>query len=334
MKIDQLRRLRRAAAPTLLFWISIIAAANPVLAQSVRSAAVIAPTPSATVTASRNLERSLFTGKLGRPAIVTPAKPVASAWLWFVLGGLTAWNILLSYLVWKNFENFDRKTYRHSKKLKELEAKDITLDHRIDRRTTDIDELARKADFHEAILSQLQPDFRQMFPATESAQSTDLDSHSGQRALDSEYSQSFDAAFGQTSDSESSQSLVTEPWDSIIQSYRHSPEAFESYIIEKVSETEESLAGRRNSSQAPVLLKSATSANYWIFNGADQHTWLVPKHDLKLTPISYDTFQALFECQDYQPNLKLQILRPAKVSFNPASDAWELEIKGLVQFDQ
>jgi hypothetical protein len=256
----------------------------------------------------------------------TGVKTELPMWLWFVLGTLTVWNLVLSYLVWKNFENFDRKTYTNEKKLKALDSKNIALDHRIDRRSAAIDELNRKFESLESNLSRIQ---EQRSPSSKD-DNTALQAKKQSKSY--EYSPASHADFSQSSSHLSRSATSTEPWDSIVQNYNYSPQILETYIVEKVSETEESLTNRRNSSNAPVLLKHTNNANYWIFNGEDQNSWLVPKSDLKLTPISYDTFQALFECQDYQPNLKLQIMKPAKVSYNASTGIWELEAKGQVQF--
>jgi hypothetical protein len=319
----EIKLVRKMASLGLLLVLSGILSSNfdTVLAQE------ISPSPLPTAT--------------GSPSISTPPPPEFSEvqpsttvvkteiprWIWFALGGLTVWNLLLSYLVWKNFENFDRKTHKNEKKLQDLEAKDIALDHRIDRKTAPIDELTRKIESYEVALLDLQEQRSHASTIDNTALQTRK-----QPSSTYEYSQPSDSVFARSNDYVSSVSTSAEPWDSIVQNYNYSPQALETYIVEKVSETEESLTNRRNSSNAPVLLKHTNNANYWIFNGEDQNSWLVPKGDLKLTPISYDTFQALFECQDYQPNLKLQIMKPAKVSYNLANSTWELIEKGQVQF--
>jgi hypothetical protein len=316
----KLKFSQKMASLILLFLLSSLASASPTVGQVNSPAASVRVSPVQSVKKSPATAARRTTAVKGTPPIPT--------WLWFALGGLTVWNLLLSYLVWKNFENFDRKTYKNEKKLQDLESKDIALDHRIDRRNSDIDELARKVESYDAALSGFQSN-----SSSEPAFGLNAALESSTQTSDAEDSHSLDAEFDRIGDRHTSTSpVVTEPWDSIVQSYSYSPQALESYIIEKVSETEESLVSRRKNSHATVLLEHTPEANYWIFNGADQNSWLVPKSDLKLTPISYETFQALFECQDYQPNLKLQIVKPAKVMFNLFNNVWELEEKGQAQF--
>ncbi len=308
--------LQKMVTLVLILLVGSLAPSGAALAQSTRDQS----SPTKPVAGLRLAEASLQT------KAQQTNSPLIPLWLWFALGGLTLWNLLLSYIVWSNFENFDRRTYRNERKIQELESKNIALDHRIDRRNTDIEELTRRV---EALnLSSLQ-----------SGMLMDLDLEAGEASepqhvvVQEDSHSSFDLApdFGPLPLQPISTDL-TEPWETIVQNYSHSPEALESYIVERVTETDESLASRRNSGQAPILLKPSANSNYWIFRGEDQNSWLVPKNDLKLTSISYETFQALFDCQEYRPNQKLQIIRPAKVFFNFSTNAWELERKGQVQF--
>jgi hypothetical protein len=318
MEIKLVRKMASLSVSLLIGSIALSSISSMTLAQGASPSPSTAASPSSKAPSQQPGART------------QSSEPVPKAelpgWIWFALGGLTLWNLMLSYLVWKNFENFDQKTRKNEKKLQDLESKAISLDHRIDRKTAPIDELNKKIESHESALLELQEDQSQ--PSI--IDNTALQAR--KQPSNSEYSLPSEPDFSQHSNYASSYSAALEPWESIVQNYNYSPQILESYIVEKVSETEESLTNRRNSSHAPVLLKHTNNANYWIFNGEDQNSWLVPKSDLKLTPISYDTFQALFECQDYQPNLKLQIMKPAKVSYNSSTNAWELEEKGQVQF--
>jgi hypothetical protein len=322
----EMKLVRKMASLSLVLLLSSILGST----SSSSLAQQTSPSLPSTVTSSPSVQPPSDFSEV-RPS-ETLVKTELPKWLWFALGGLTVWNLLLSYLVWKNFENFDRKTYRNEKKLKDLESKDIALDHRIDRKTAPIDELTRKVESNEADLSDLQEQLRTLGAKRSPSSTIDNTALQARKQPTYEYSPHSNSGFSQSSVYASSPSASAEPWDSIVQNYNYSPQALEIHIVEKVSETEESLTNRRNSSNAPVLLKHTNNANYWIFKGEDQNSWLMPKSDLKLTPISYDTFQALFECQDYQPNLKLQMMKPAKVSYNVSTGAWELEAKGQVQF--
>ncbi len=315
MEIKFLRKIASLSLPLVLSGIALGSISSIALAQET--------SPIASPSGQRPSQQPNFSRTQTSQTVVKTEIP---SWLWFALGGLTVWNLMLSYLVWKNFENFDRKTHKNEKKLQDLEAKNISLDHRIDRKTAPIDELTKRIESYEAVLSE---------PHEQQSQASIIDNtalQARQQTSSYTYSSASEPDFSHRSDYALSDTASLEPWESIVQNYNYSPQVLEPYIVEKVSETEESLTNRRNSSHAPVLLKRTNNANYWIFNGEDQNSWLVPKSDLKLTPISYDTFQALFECQDYQPNLKLQMMKPAKVAYNISTSAWELEAKGQVQF--
>jgi hypothetical protein len=324
MEIKLVRKMASLSLPLLLSGIALSSISNMALGQETSPSLPLTTTTSPSIQVpSRPSQQPNFSRTQPSKTVVKTEIP---KWLWLALGGLTAWNLLISYLVWKNFENFDRKTYKNEKKLQDLEAKSIALDHRIDRKTAPIDELTRRIESYEVALSELQE------PRSQSSTIDNTTLQTSKQPSNYTYSSPSEPDFLEPSDYALSYSASLEPWESIVQNYNNSPQILESYVVEKVSETEESLTNRRNSSHAPVFLKHTNNANYWIFNGEDRNSWLVPKSELKLTPISYDTFQALFECQDYQPNLKLQIMKPAKVSYNSSTNAWKLEEKGQVQF--
>jgi hypothetical protein len=116
----------------------------------------------------------------------------------------------------------------------------------------------------------------------------------------------------------------------IVKRYNTNPSSIES-TAEGVSETEDSIyRRRRDSSITQATLRSVSNYSYWVVTDADGGHWLVPKTGLKLNPMNFDTFQALFQFQG-QPEDKLQLVKPAKVT--PAGNSeWELFERGEVQF--
>jgi hypothetical protein len=252
-------------------------------------------------------------------------------WIYLLLSLLGVWNVTLTYLTWRNFSESRKKSHQVSKKLKDLEAKDNALDQRISRRSIAIDELKGQVSSHKKTLELVQI---QSQPKSTRADNYDFESKN-KPANYSNNEPFVSQNYGYTSRSSNyiqPVQAVGEPWDSIVQNYNLSPQTLESYIVERVSESEESVANRRDDSNAAVFLKLANNYSYWIFAGEDRNYWLTPKSDLKITPMGFDTLQALFECPEYQQGSKIQMIKPAKVAQNSSSGGWDLLEKGQVQF--
>jgi hypothetical protein len=248
--------------------------------------------------------------------------------LWIILGGLGLWSAILSFTTFRTIKWCGEKVAKNDQKIKDLESKNLVLDQRISRRTAAIEELKGQLMSYkktlEVIQLQSQPGTK-INPASYEAQRQPSNdgynqplSNPGYAAGVSHYAQSTPVAKAD--------------WDSIVQNFNSTPQLLESQIVESVSETEESVNNRRGNSKASVLLKSASNYSYWIFTGGDRSYWLTPKADLKINPVNFDTFQALFESQDYQPGCKVYLVKPAKVAQNSLSGSWELLEKGQVQF--
>jgi hypothetical protein len=249
--------------------------------------------------------------------------------LLLILGVLGVWNALLSYLVWINFNEARKMNHKTFKKIKDLDAKDILLDQRINRKSNAINEMREQISAHNKTLEvvQLQAKPRKTDNYDLKSQNKPVSYRNDDIFLSQEYNYSTRSA----NDSQSTP-ISNEPWDRIVQNYNLSPHMLENNIIERVSESEESVDNRRGNSNAAILLKAANNYSYWIFIGEDKNYWLTPKSDLKITPMGFDTLQVLFECSEYQQGSRMQLIKPAKVSQNPSSGGWDLINKGKVQF--
>jgi hypothetical protein len=248
---------------------------------------------------------------------------------WIVMGSLGLWSAILSFTTFRTIKWCGEKVARHDQKIKDLESKNLALDQRINRRKAAIDELKGQLTSYkktlEVIQLQSQPGTKINPASYETKRQSSTYGYNQQPLSNPNYAASA-PNYGQSAP------VAKEAWDSIVQNFNSSPQVLESYIVESVAETEESVNNRRGNSKASVLLKSASNYSYWIFMGDDRSYWLTPKADLKINPVNFDTFQALFESQDYQPGCKVHLVKPAKVAQNSHSGAWELLEKGEVQF--
>lgn len=252
--------------------------------------------------------------------------------LWLIIGVLGLWNVALSYLTWRNFSESSKTNHKVFKKIKELDAKDNAIDQRINRRSNAIDELKGQFYSYKKTLEAVRIQNQSKSTRTDNygiESRNKPDNYSNNEPL---ISQDYDYASRQESNYAQPTPIMSEPWDSIVQNYNASPQVLENYVIERVSESEESVDSRRGNSNAAVFLKAANNYSYWIFTGEDRNYWLTPKIDLKITPMGFDTLQALFECPEYQQGSKVQVIKPAKVAQNSSSGGWDLVEKGQVQF--
>jgi hypothetical protein len=249
-------------------------------------------------------------------------------WLWFILGGLGLWNVALSVLFWQSTKDSNRSNYEINQRLKKLKETDADINQRVSRK---FDELKQQLSSYKKNLEvgQLQAQAKPLAsdsynfesrtnPATYGNSDPFVNQDYVYKSRSTNYAQPAPA--------------INDPWGSIVQNYNNSPQILENNIIERVSESEESVASRRGNSNAAVFLKAANNYSYWVFAGDDRNYWLTPKSDLKITPIGFDTLQALFECSEYQQGSKIQMIKPAKVAQNSFSGGWDLVEKGQVQF--
>jgi hypothetical protein len=277
------------------------------------------PTPSTSVDSPNSTEN---------PAQVKDSKDIPLL-IWIVMGSLGLWSAILSFTTFRTIKWCGEKVAKSDQKIKELESRNLALDQRINRRKAAIEELKGQLTSYKKTLEVIQLQSQsgtKIDPASYEAKQKSSTYEYNQQPLSNPNYAASTPNYAQSAPS------AKEAWDDIVQNFNGAPQVLESYIVESVAETEESVNNRRGNSKASVLLKAASNYSYWIFTGDDRSYWLTPKADLKINPVNFDTFQALFESQDYQPGCKVHLVKPAKVAQNSLSGAWELLEKGQVQF--
>lgn len=117
-----------------------------------------------------------------------------------------------------------------------------------------------------------------------------------------------------------------------VATYNQNPDFLSQYAIE-VSATEESMNQRRSGTNQATVLEKSRKGNYWILTVQDRK-YLVPKGKLKINEHSYQTVEALFECQGYQPgdSSEFKLIKPGIVSPISTGDKWQLVEPGVLQF--
>ena len=117
----------------------------------------------------------------------------------------------------------------------------------------------------------------------------------------------------------------------IAQQYNSNPNSIAT-SAQGVSETEDSIyRRRRDSSVKEVTLQNVSNYSYWVITDGEGGYWLTPIADLKLNPMNFDTFQALFQSNGEPLSGRLQLIKPAKVT-QATANQWELVEHGEVQF--
>jgi uncharacterized coiled-coil protein SlyX len=247
--------------------------------------------------------------------------------LWLAIGGLGIWSLLLSFLTFRTIKWCDEKISKVDRRIRELETKDAALDQRINRRSTSINELKHDLSLYKKTLDTLQLQAQQKSIGADRS-----DFH--EKVTPYDYSQRQPA----TQDNYIRQGLysqplpkISEPWDIIAQNYNNNPATI-SLSAQGVSETEDSIyRRRRDSSIKQVTLQTISNYSYWIISDAEGGYWLTPIPELKLNPMNFDTFQALFQFNGEPLSGKLQLTKPARVN-QASTDQWELIDRGEVQF--
>ncbi len=295
--------------------------AQPSTSPSVSISPSSSPSPTGTATPSSSQPDQ-------KTASNEPTQGAFPAWGWFVLGGLGLWNVGLSVLFWQSIKESNQSNHETQQNLKRLEKIDVEVNQRVSRK---FDELKGQLLSYKKTLEalQLQSQSKSSKSASYNLEPRTQPDNYG----DNEPFVSRDYAYEPRSSNYAQPSPgMSNPWDSIVQNYNFSPQVLENYIIERVSESEESVVSRRDNSNAAVFLKAANNYSYWVFTGEDRNYWLTPKSDLKITPMGFDTLQALFECPEYQQGSRIQMIKPAKLTQNSFSGGWDLVEKGQVHF--
>ena len=288
--------------------------------------ASISPSPNSVTTGTETPSTSTLPDQ--KTASNEPNQGAFPIWGWLILGGLGLWNAALSFLFWQSIKESNRSNHETKQNLKRLEKIDVEVNQRVSRK---FDELKGQLLSYKKNL-----EIVQLQAQSKSSKSDDYNFESRNKPVNYGNNETFGSQDSdyKTRSSNYGQSApaIIQPWDSIVQNYNLSPQALESHIIERVSESEESVVTRRGNSSAAIILKSANNCSYWIFVGEDRNYWLTPKSDLKITSMGFDALQALFEFPEYQQGSRIQLVKPAKVAQNSSSGGWDLVEKGQVQF--
>ena len=100
-----------------------------------------------------------------------------------------------------------------------------------------------------------------------------------------------------------------------------------------VSETEQSESDRRLGKSKIVVLEPKRRGNYLVYKDSG-YECLVPSKNLKVNKYNYKTIEALFECNNYNPNHSndFQVVQPAILNSISSGETWELQQRGILQF--
>ncbi len=101
----------------------------------------------------------------------------------------------------------------------------------------------------------------------------------------------------------------------------------------RVSETEESIAKRRNDSSYSIALGEIDNGNYWILTLPNESKqWLVPMGGLEIDKYILKTVEALFIYLG-KPSSSFKLVKPAVV-ISTNKGEWQLEEKGEIEFTE
>ncbi len=120
----------------------------------------------------------------------------------------------------------------------------------------------------------------------------------------------------------------------IVAQYNQNPNYFSEKSIE-VNETKDSFENRRaGHNKPPILTQSQKNRGIaWIVSVDNINNELVPVANLKINEPNYKLIEALFDCQNYDPesSSRFTLIKPAIVSNSQGN--WELKEKGELRFE-
>lgn len=123
--------------------------------------------------------------------------------------------------------------------------------------------------------------------------------------------------------------------EELVSIYHQNPRALSQKVI-KVAATRESIEQRRAGIKTPLLFTETSNDSYWIAHESqieDNHYFLVPKPNLVINSLIYQTIEDIFNCQGYQSRTsnKFQLKLPAIVR-SQGSGCWKLVEPGELIF--
>jgi hypothetical protein len=133
-------------------------------------------------------------------------------------------------------------------------------------------------------------------------------------------------------DSESTPKIIN-PYDSLVNDYNLGLEELEKNALEVAPTTQDFTPQEDNTLPQEIIFQKQLKGQYWITK-VDDFYYLVPKLNILITKLSYQSLQNFFECYSYKPGIstKIQLLKPARVCVVEDEQEWEFIQKGVIQF--
>ena len=119
----------------------------------------------------------------------------------------------------------------------------------------------------------------------------------------------------------------------VVEKYNLNPASLKSVAI-PVLVTEDSITETRSGRQQNIILQRDRRGNYWIVNDSGTN-YLVPEDKFKINTFNFNTTIALFECNNYEASSSrnFHLIKPARVSVVTDDEIWQLEERGILQFE-
>ena len=119
----------------------------------------------------------------------------------------------------------------------------------------------------------------------------------------------------------------------IVEIYNVNPASLKPTAI-SVLVTEDSINETRSGRQQKIILQRTRRGNYWIVNDSGTN-YLVPEDKFKINTFNFNTTIALFACNNYEASSSrnFRLIKPARVSVVTADQVWQLEERGVLQFE-
>ena len=126
---------------------------------------------------------------------------------------------------------------------------------------------------------------------------------------------------------------IISPYDILVNDYNSGSEKLIKEVIEVAPVDENFSSSSDYILHQEATLKKHPKGQYWIIK-VDIFYYLIPKIDILITKLSYQSLQNFFECYGYKTGLSknIELLKPARVSVITDDEEWEFIQKGVIQF--
>jgi len=116
----------------------------------------------------------------------------------------------------------------------------------------------------------------------------------------------------------------------IVENYNSNPVII-SQQARQVAETNASIEKRINGSHEAVFLERQPQGHYWLVG--TERLYLMPKRGFNINRSTVDSLKALFKCQGSKVTSKFKLIKAAKVSMIGNSQTWQLNERGIIEFE-